>query len=71
MLSFHDGSHFLIRRIARGRALDRLFQEGHVLADLFLAPAADQVTHVFAHGIKGVRLQSDRAKSASSGFDEC
>ena len=61
MLRFHDLGHFLIGWIAEGRALDFLFQKSHVPVDLFLdfflPPVADEVAHVFAHRIKGVRLR--------------
>lgn len=65
-----DFGHFLIRRIARRRSLDGLFQKGHIRRNLLLAAAADQIAHVFAHGIKRPRLRVRPREFGDLGFNE-
>jgi hypothetical protein len=57
MLRLYYFSHLLIRRIAQRRAFDGFFQKCHVCVNYFLTAFADQIPHVFAHGIKGPCLR--------------
>jgi len=43
MLGVHDFGHFLVRRIAQGRALNGLFQKCHIRGNQFLPPFSDQI----------------------------
>jgi hypothetical protein len=61
MLGFHDFGHFFVRWIAQRRAFDGFFQKGRIRLNFLLAALMESNARAF---------ESDRANSASSGFNE-